>query len=170
MSNEENTTESSASATPNATTDAPKAKPGSNALATILELKEKNPKVFFGAVGGIVLLLAVSMMGGNNEVVGGSKLKELAIGQHYVLKSANAADPTSTIRLVSTPGTMAAYDDSEQADREGVCQHLPQGTPVTVLQLADAFGRKNTYAKVKIEDGPCKDNPSDSWALSIDVQ
>jgi hypothetical protein len=95
-------------------------------------------------------------------------MKNLVVGQSYVLKSANAYDPAATIRLVSVPGTIAAYDDTEEADRNGACQHIQQGTHVTVLDLSDAYGKKNTYAKVRLDDGSCKG--TESWALSIDVQ
>ena len=69
---------------------------------------------------------------------------------------------------VSTPGAIAAYDDTEEADRSGACQHMPQGTPISVLGFADAFGKQKAYAKVKVEEGECKD--SEAWALAIDIQ
>jgi len=141
-----------------------------NLVSSFLSLKEKNPKVFFGGIGGVAVLLLIMMMsgGGSKPIVSGPVLKDLAVGQRYVLKSANAYDPAATVRLVSTPGAIAAYDDTEEADRTGVCQHMPQGTPVSVLDFADAYGRQKAYAKVKIEAGECKGN--EGWALAIDVQ
>jgi hypothetical protein len=140
-------------------------------VSSFLSLRENNPKVFFGSIGGVaVLLLLMMTMGGNDSkpVISGPVLKDLAIGQRYVLKSANAYDPSATVRLVSAPGAIAAYDDTEEADRNGACQHMPQGTPVSVLEFADAYGKQKTYAKVRIEDGECKGN--EAWALAIDVQ
>jgi hypothetical protein len=142
-----------------------------NLVSSFLSLKEKNPKVFFGAIGGVVVILLLMMtMGGDSSkpIVSGPALKDLAVGQRYVLKSANAYDPAATVRLVSTPGAIAAYDDTEEADRNGACQHIPQGTPVSVLEFADAYGKQKTYAKVRIEEGECKGN--EAWALAIDVQ
>ncbi|MGR8997592.1 MAG: hypothetical protein ACU88J_00895 [Gammaproteobacteria bacterium] len=141
-----------------------------NLSSSLLSLKEKNPKVFFGGIGGIVILLFIMMMsgGGSKPPLTGPVLKDLAVGQRYVLKSANAYDPSATVRLVSAPGTIAAYDDTEEADRTGACQHMPQGTPVTVLDFADAYGKQKAYAKVRIEEGECKGN--EAWALAIDVQ
>ncbi|MDP2903613.1 MAG: hypothetical protein Q8N96_10995 [Methylovulum sp.] len=159
MSNEENAKEALDSAKNIA----------NNLLSSVLSLKEKNPKVFFGAIGGVVVLLILIMTsGGGSKSVSGPVIKNLAIGQRYVLKSANAYDKDATVRLVSVPGTIAAYDDTEEADRNGACQHMPQGTAVTVLELQEAYGKKNTYAKVQIEDGECKGNTG--WALSVDVQ
>ena len=142
-----------------------------NLVSSFLSLKETNPKVFFGSIGGVAVLLVLMMtMGGNGSkpIISGPTLKDLAVGQRYVLKSANAYDPAATVRLVSTPGAIAAYDDTEEADRTGACQHIPQGTPVSVLEFADAYGKQKTYAKVRIEDGDCKGN--EAWALAIDVQ
>jgi hypothetical protein len=142
-----------------------------NLISLLLNLKEKNPKVFFGAIGGLVVLLVLMMMtggDGSKPSISGPVLKDLVVGQRYILKSANAYDPAATVRLVSTPGAIAAYDDTEEADRSGVCQHMPQGTPVSILDFADAYGKQKAYAKVKIEEGECKGN--EGWALAIDVQ
>ena len=142
-----------------------------NLVSSFLSLKETNPKVFFGSIGGVAVLLVLMMtMGGDGTKppISGPALKDLAVGQRYVLKSANAYDPAATVRLVSTPGAIAAYDDTEEADRSGACQHIPQGTPVSVLDFADAYGKQKTYAKVRIEGGECKGN--EGWALAIDVQ
>ena len=140
-------------------------------VSSFLSLKEKNPKVFFGTIGGVVVLLVLMMtMGGDGSkpTISGPALKNLTVWQRYVLKSANAYDPSATVRLVSTPGAIAAYDDTEEADRSGACQHIPQGTPVSVLDFADAYGKQKAYAKVRIEEGECKGN--EAWALAIDVQ
>lgn len=140
-----------------------------NIVAQMLSLKEKNPKVFFGAIGGVVLLLVLMMSGGDDEkIVKGPTIKNLVVGQKYVLKSANSYDPAATVRLVAVPGALAAYDDTEEADRNAACQHIPQGTSVSVIELQDAYGTKNAFVKVKMEEGSCKDK--DGWALAIDVQ
>lgn len=45
---------------------------------------------------------------------------------------------------------------------------LPQGTHVSVLEFADAYGKEKTYAKVRIEEGECKSK--EGWALAVEVQ
>lgn len=142
-----------------------------NLISKVLSLKEKNPKVFFGALGGIAILIIFSMMSGGGDngapsLPAGTTLKNLAIGQRYILKSANTYDPSATVRLVAAPGTLAAFDDTEEADRTGTCQHFPQGTPVKVLKLQEAIG--TDFAEVSIEEGECKGKTG--WALAIDVQ
>ncbi len=173
MSNEENT-KPEESAQPeesvNQPVDTAKNTVG-NLVSAFLSLKETNPKVFFGAIGGVAVLLVLMLTTGGDSskpALSGPALKDLVVGQRYVLKSANAYDPAATVRLVSTPGAIAAYDDTEEADRNGACQHIPQGTPVSVLDFADAYGKQKTYAKVRVEDGECKGN--EAWALAIDVQ
>jgi hypothetical protein len=171
MSNEENTEQTVDSQAPASAAEPSAAEKVAGITATLLALKEKNPKVFFGAIGGVVVLLILLMSGGDGSKkppLKGAVLKDITLGQRYVLKSANAYDPSATVRLVSAPGAIAAYDDTEEADRNGVCQHMAQGTTVSALEFADAYGKKNSYVKVKIEDGDCKGN--EGWALAIDVQ
>lgn len=169
MSTEENENQAAEDTVAAAAPKSPASGVAGDILAKAMALKESNPKVFFGAIGGAVLLLLILMMdGGSSGTISGPVIKNLAVGQRYTLQSANAYDKNATVRLVSVPGTMAAYDDTEEADRNGACQHMPQGTPVTVVELQDAHGKKNVYSKVQIEEGECKGNTG--WALSIDVQ
>ncbi len=172
MSNEENSnqTEEAVSATATAAPANDAKTAGANFLSSLLALKEKNPKVFFGAVGGVVALLVIVMVsgGGDKGELQGPVMKNLVVGQKYVLKSANAYDPAATVRLVPVPGAMEAYDDTEEADRSSSCQHIAQGTPVTILALQDMYGKKNAFAKVQMDEGDCKGR--DGWALGIDVQ
>lgn len=140
-----------------------------NQLGAFMGLKEKNPKAFYGILVTVALAILIPMMsdGGSNSV-SGPTIKELAIGQKYTLKSPNTVDPTATVRLVPVPGTLAAYDDSEEEDRKAVCQHFPLGTPVEVMEFSDFAGKRKMFVKVKIVEGECKDK--DGWVLAIDVQ
>jgi hypothetical protein len=144
-------------------------KTASNLVATLLELKESNPKVFFGGIGAVVLVLLIMIMsGGSDPKLPMHQSKAIVPGQNYVLKSANAYDPGATIRLVAVPGSMAAYDDTEEADREGACKHMPQGTPVKAIQSQDAYGKKDVFVEVEMTTGECEGKRG--WALAIDLQ
>lgn len=163
MSNEENA---------NKTADAAKETAG-KLFSVMMDLKEKNPKVFFGAVGGVVLLLLIIMMsGGDSKVMPVPTAKNLAVGQRYVLKNPNTYEVESPIQLVAVPGAIAAFDDSEDdakgKDKVESCRRIAQGTAVTVMEFQDFAGKKNAFAKVQVEDGECKG--SSGWVLSIDVQ
>jgi hypothetical protein len=139
-----------------------------NLMATVLALKDSNPKVFYGGAGAVVLLLLFLVMGGgSNSKLPVHESKPVVIGQNYVLKSANAYDPQATIRLVAVPGSMAAYDDTEEADREG-CKHIAQGTPVKVIQSQDAYGKKDVFVEVEMTSGECQGKRG--WALAINLQ
>ncbi|OAI09722.1 hypothetical protein A1359_18435 [Methylomonas lenta] len=141
----------------------------SGIVAKLLELKESNPKVFFGGVGAVTLIiLFLAMSGGSDTKLPVHKTATIVAGQNYVLKSANAYDPSSTIRLVSVPGSMAAYDDTEESDREGGCKHMPQGTPVKAIQSQDAYGKKDVFVEVEMTTGECLGQRG--WALAIDLQ
>jgi hypothetical protein len=162
MSNEENATK---------TVDAAKETAG-KLFSLMMDLKEKNAKVFFGAVGGLVLLLIVIMMsgGGDSNIVSSSKIKNLVTGQRYVLKNPNTYEIESPIQLLAVPGAIAAFDDSEDADKgkPESCRRIAQGTAVSILDFQDFAGKKNAFVKVQVEDGQCKD--SSGWVLAIDVQ
>lgn len=141
----------------------------SNQIAAFMSLKEKNPKAFYGILVAIILPVLILMMsGGESNTVSGPTIKDLAVGQKYTLKAPNTVDPSATVRLVPVPGTLAAYDDSEEEDRKAVCQHMPIGTPVEVLEFSDFGGKKKMFVKVKVVEGECKDK--DGWVLAIDVQ
>jgi hypothetical protein len=140
-------------------------------FSVMMELKEKNPKVFFGVVGGVVFLLLVIMMsGGDSKVMPGPSAKNLVAGQRYVLKNPNTYEVESPIQLVAVPGAISAFDDSEDEDKGKVesCRRIAQGTAITVTEFQDFAGKKNAFAKVQVEDGVCKG--SSGWVLSIDVQ
>lgn len=139
-----------------------------NMIASVMALKESNPKVFFGGLAGIVLLLGLMLSGGSDSKLPVHQAKPIVVGQSYVLKGANAYDPNATIRLVSVPGSMAAYDDTEEADRDGSCKHIAEGTPVKLVQSQDAYGKKDVFAEVEMQSGECEGKRG--WALSVNLQ
>lgn len=140
-----------------------------NALNNFLALRESNPKVFFGAiVGVVVLLLLLIFTGGSDKKLPVHQSKAVVLGQSYVLKGANAYDPQATVRLVAVPGSMAAYDDTEDADREGGCKHIKEGTPVKVVNSQDAYGKKDVFVEVEMTSGECEGKRG--WALAVNLQ
>jgi hypothetical protein len=142
-------------------------------FTTMMDLKEKNAKVFYGVVGGVVLLLLIIMMsGGGSETVAvtGPSAKNLAAGQRYVLKNPNTFEIASPIKLLPVPGSIAAYDDTEDEEKGKVesCRRIPQGTAITIIGLQDFAGKKNAFANVQVEEGECKGNTG--WISSINIQ
>lgn len=141
-------------------------------LASAMQLKNNNPKVFFGGLGLLlVFVLFLTLSGGDDSAVGvaGKQAKNLAIGQKYILKSPNSYDEKATVQLVPVPGTIAAYDDgATDEDGKNPCKSILQGTHVSIMAFQDAYGKKNSFSQVKIEEGPCKDK--DGWVLSVDLE
>jgi hypothetical protein len=142
-----------------------------NIVANLLALKESNPKVFFGGVGAVALIVvAVFMGGGSDAKLPVHQAKAMVPGQNYVLKSPNTYDPNATVRLVAVPGSMAAYDDTEENDRDGACKHMPLNTPVKLIQAqADTTDKNVLWAEVEItESGECQGRKA--WTSAINLQ
>ncbi len=161
MSNEENAKK---------TVDAAK-ETSKKLLSSMMDFKEKNPKVFFGVVGGVVFLLLVIMLsGGDSSTISGSSAKNLVAGQRYVLKNPNTYEIESPIKLLPVPGSMAAFDDSEDEGKSTVesCRRIPQGTHVIITGFQDFAGKKNAFANVQVDEGQCKG--SSGWISAIDIQ
>lgn len=143
----------------------------SNVIANAMALKESNPKVFFGGVGAVVILLLIFMMsGGDKPNLPVHQAKPMVPGQNYVLKSPNTYDPSATVRLVAVPGSMAAYDDTEEGDREGACKHMVQNTPVKLVQSQnDSIDSNVVWVEVEMTGaGECQGKKG--WTSSINLQ
>jgi hypothetical protein len=140
-----------------------------NFVANLLALKDDNPKVFFGGIGAVVvLLLIVLMSSGSSKKIPTFKQTPIVVGNEYKLKGANNSAPEATVRLVAVPGSMAAFDDTEESDRTG-CKHMPQGTRVKALQTQAAYGKEDAFVQVEIlDEGECKGQKG--WALGIDLK
>ncbi len=158
-----------ASSTPETTKVETAANPITGALASAMALKESNAKLFYGIAGGVGAILLTLLMlgfGGSDEILKKAESKGIAAGQKYTLKSPNVATDGAevpSIRLVSTPGAIAAFDDDENKTEE--CRKFPVGTNVTVL---DKQEQSNVvYAKVQIDEGNC--SGTIGWVLGINL-
>lgn len=140
-----------------------------SAIASAKALKESNASLFYGIVGGVgavVLTLLALGLGGNDEILKKAESKGIAAGQKYTLKSPNVATDGAevpTIRLVATPGAIAAFDDDENKTEE--CRKFPVGTNVTVLDKQEQSSV--VYAKVQIDEGSC--SGTIGWVLGINL-
>ncbi|NOT85255.1 MAG: hypothetical protein HOP02_10870 [Methylococcaceae bacterium] len=144
----------------------------SGGLASIMALKSSNPKVFMGGAAALLLLFILMLtMGGDDKpaviAAGGAPAKNLTVGQKYVLHSPNSYDDKAVVQLVPVPGTIAAFDEAEDEVKNS-CRKILQGTHVSVMGFQDAYGKKDAFAQVKVEEGACKDK--DGWVLAVDLQ
>ena len=161
MSNDENSTESVNESEEAKNTTENESIETSNTeespVAKIMALKESNPKVFFGGIAGLVGIVVIALsMGGDSgsKHLPASKNVNLSIGQTYSLKGVNSYNSKATIRLVSVPGSIAAYDDSEDKGSKDPCKHAKEGTKVKLLQIQAAFGKAN-FAEIELIAGQC---------------
>jgi hypothetical protein len=145
-------------------------KTAANMLTTVMELKNSNPKVFFGGIAGVavLLILVMSIGGGSEPVVPKTSLKEHSIGQNYVLRGVNSAETSGKVRIVQVPGTMQAFDDTDEDPKEQACSHLPAETQVKALGFQDFMNKKNGFVNVEVLSGNCKGKRG--WVLAVDVQ
>lgn len=133
-------------------------------ISKATDLKDSNPKVFYGGIGVLALgILALLMSGGSNtKHLPAPRVVNLEVGQTYQLKGINTFDPDVPVRLVSVPGSMAAYDEAEEKGEGTECKRMPQQTKVKLTQLQDATGA--TYAQVEMIDGKCAGRKG--WVIS----
>lgn len=155
---------------PNQSVDDAKKTAGNNMVATVMELKQSNPKVFFGGIAGVavLLLILVSAGGGSSPATPITTLKPHTLGQNYVLRGANSSDANGKIRVVQIPGSVAAFDDSEEDPKEQACGHLAAETQVKAIGFQDFAGKKDAFVNIEVLSGNCKGKKG--WALAIDVQ
>jgi hypothetical protein len=140
-----------------------------SAVSKAMAIKESNPKLFFGAIGAVVVvILGVMMMGGETKnYIPAAKQVNLSIGQSYSLNGVNSHDPSATVRLVDVPGSIAAYGAPEEGGKKP-CQHLPEGTKVKLLQVQEAFGKATQFVQVEILNGECANKKG--WAISNNLE
>jgi hypothetical protein len=132
-----------------------------------MALRGAKPKVFYGAIAGVVLLLIIIMSsGGNPEVISDRVDANLKVGQIYTLDNPNEAGSEAMTSLVKEPCVLQGYDRSQNDDMY-VCL-APSGTKVEIVQLVAAYGVANLCAKVKVQTGECKGR--EGWTLTNNIK
>ncbi|MBE0469190.1 MAG: hypothetical protein IBX55_06735 [Methyloprofundus sp.] len=137
-----------------------------DARPPLMKLKDENPKLFYGALVGVVVVLAVVFMsGGDNRSKQHASQMTYAVGQSYTLQAANALTDT-TVKILKVPGQMASFDN----DSDVICS-APTGTSVLARSFQDAFGTKQLFVQVEIqqEAGDCRQGVK-GWALKTNLK
>jgi len=137
-----------------------------DAKPPLMKLKDENPKLFYGALAGVVVVLgAVFMSGGDNGGKQHASQMTYAVGQSYTLHAANALTET-TLKILKVPGQMASFDNESDV----ICS-APSGTSVLARSFQDAFGTKQLFVQVEIqqETGDCRQGVK-GWTLKTNLK
>ncbi|HHZ69003.1 MAG TPA: hypothetical protein EYO51_04250 [Methylococcaceae bacterium] len=135
-------------------------------VAKVNTIRTGKPKIFYGAIVGVLVLYFVAFSGRNPEVISEGSVNNLKVGATYMLKSpnANGAENAKTA-IVKEPCILTGWDRTENDDLS-ICQAV-DGTQVNVLELKDAFGVANNCARVLIESGNCMSK--EGWTLASNI-
>ena len=113
----------------------------------LMKLKEENPKVFYGGIAGVVVVLGLFFMsGGDSSKTQHTQQTTISIGQSYTLNAPNSVGETTSLKILKVPGSMASFDNPEDI----ICK-APVGTPVIARSFQDAFGKKQLFVQVEIQ-------------------
>lgn len=135
-----------------------------NAKPALMKLKEDNPKVFYGAIVGVIAILAFFFLSGGSSSTQHVQTAA-SVGQSYVLKAPNSVGET-VLKILKVPGSIASFDNPEDV----VC-NAPVGTPVKAVKFQDAFGKKQLFAQVEIlqEAGDCRQGAK-GWTMKNNLK
>ena len=113
----------------------------------LMKLKQDNPIAFFGGIAGVVLVVILFMLSGE-EGVGQQKQVAISMGNTYTLQAPNSLDgANATLKILKVPGQMSAFDNDSDDD---VTCTAPVGTSVTVRDSQDAFGTSQMFVQVEV--------------------
>ena len=131
----------------------------------LMKLKEENPKVFYGGIAGVALVLGLFFMSGGDSGVKQHAQSAISVGQSYTLKAPNSVGET-TLKILKIPGSMASFDNPEDV----VC-NAPVGAQVIARNFQDAFGTKQLFVQVEIEQetGDCRQGVK-GWTLKNNLK
>ena len=131
----------------------------------LMKLKEENPKVFYGGIAGVVLVLGLFFLSGGDSGVKQNAQTAISVGQSYTLKAPNSVGETS-LKILKVPGSMASFDNPEDV----VC-NAPVGTQVVARGFQDAFGKKQLFVQVEVQQeiGDCRQGVK-GWTLKNNLK
>ncbi|SMG62888.1 conserved hypothetical protein [methanotrophic bacterial endosymbiont of Bathymodiolus sp.] len=133
----------------------------------LVNLKDENPKVFFGGIVAIVVVVAIFLFSGGSSKTQHVQMVDHAVGQTYTLQAPNAL-PGTALKILKIPGQMSSFDNESSDDV--VCS-APSGTSATIKSFQEAFGRKNLFAHIEIqqEAGDCRQGVK-GWTLTSNLK
>ncbi len=132
----------------------------------LMKLKEENPKLFYGGIAGVVAVLGLFFLSGDDNSPKQHSQTAISIGQTYTLKAPNNEFGGALLKILKVPGSMASFDNPEDV----VC-NAPSGTSVIAKKFQDAFGKKQLFVQVEVqqETDDCRQGAK-GWTLKNNLK
>lgn len=131
-----------------------------NIGAQVNDLRQSNPKVFYGGLAVVVILALFLLIGGSDTSQAPQVKATLKIGETYRLVNPNGGE----VLLVAVPGQFSSSEYDEE-DSQNIC--LVDSNTRVVLQ-EETFVNYINYVKVQPSDGPCKSKSG--WTSKVNIK
>ncbi len=125
----------------------------------VSDLRQSNPKVFYGGLAVVMILVLFLLMGGDTSQAPQVKAT-LKVGETYRLVNPNGGE----VLLVAVPGQFSSAEYNEE-DSQNIC--LVDSNTRVVLQ-EETFVNYINYVKVQPSDGPCKGKSG--WTSKVNLK
>jgi len=136
-----------------------------SSVPPLMKFKEEKPALFFGGIAGIVAVIGLFALSGDDDSVRQHKQIAVSAGNVYTLQAPNALTDTS-LKILKIPGQMSSFDNEDD-----VTCNAPSGTKVTVKGFQDAFGVSQMFVQVEInqEVADCRQGVK-GWTLKNNLK
>ena len=131
-----------------------------NIGAKVNDLRQSNPKVFYGGLGAVVILVLFLLIGGSGTGQAPQVKATLTVGESYRLVNPNGGE----VLLVAVPGQFSSVDYDEE-DSQNICL-VDSGTRVVLQE--ETFINYIHYVKVQPSNGPCKGKSG--WTSKVNIK
>ena len=131
-----------------------------NIGAKVNDLRQSNPKVFYGGLGAVVILVLFLLIGGGDTSQAPQVNAALKVGETYRLVNPNGGE----VLLVAVPGQFSSAEDNGE-DSKNIC--LVDSNTQVVLQ-EETFVNYIHYVKVQPSGGPCKGKSG--WTSKVNIK
>ncbi len=131
-----------------------------NIGAKVNDLRQNNPKVFYGGLGAVVILFLFLLIGGGGTSQAPQVKAALTVGETYRLVNPNGGE----VLLVAVPGQFSSAEYKEE-DSQNIC--VVDSNTQVVLQ-EETFVNYIHYVKVQPSGGPCKGKSG--WTSKVNIK
>jgi hypothetical protein len=131
-----------------------------NIGAKVNDLRQSNPKVFYGGLAVVVILVLFLLISGGGTSQAPQVKATLKVGETYRLVNPNGGE----VLLVAVPGQFSSVEYNEE-DSQNICV-VDSGTRAILQE--ETFVNYINYVKVQPSDGPCKGKSG--WTSKVNIK